>query len=287
MTEYIKFKTDLNNINSNSNKELLEIYHKNVKNECQEMGQIKTEFDTQHFSFKEGPFLASNYHNVMRQMFFAMSESKRILLDIEELEIKLDENKSKLSRNINEYKKRKIVIKCKKLDLQIDNQKYELKSHLKKIEEFDKVRIELLRLNNNNPFTNEQFQKEQSEYYKWYLSKEMLHHLWSHRSGIPAGYFESLRTACNNTIVPTGLPGVKLGATINILGETLTPENILNLAENANYIDSKNKEIIIEQILSLHKNKIENINNTKNNSEIELKKIASNQIQESPNGISN
>lgn len=152
------------------------------------MAQIKSEIDIEKFTIKkEGNFIASNFHMLMRQYSLALSEAKRFFIEREEK-----------ARELKKWQGRwKLLFKNKDLEIakvrnRTDMLEIELAGKLYVLEYFEKCRLKLIELNGGAAPTNEQYQAEQPEYYKWFLEQKIIQQLNQRNTGVDQGVFNAI-----------------------------------------------------------------------------------------------
>jgi len=172
-----------------------------LKEQFMEMGQLKSEFDIEKFTVKkEGNFLAHNFHFLMRQYSLALQELCRMLLDKEELTRQLKEYQEMLDKGIktvdedSEYGrvKRYVDIEIHRRENKINALDISLVNKACMIDYFEICRLKLIELNGGSPPTNAQYQREEPEYWRWFLLKKALNQHKQTQSGISEGVWESI-----------------------------------------------------------------------------------------------
>jgi len=155
-----------------------------LKSEFIEMGRLKSDFDIEKFTVKkEGNFIAHNYHFLMRQYSLAMYEAKRMYLDKEE--------KLREIEKLNKEKKENYDIEIMRRENEIDLLDLSLRNKTGMMDKFEECRIKLIELNDGK-ITDEQFQAEEPEYWKWYLSKKAIDQGRERTTGISQGVWENI-----------------------------------------------------------------------------------------------
>lgn len=173
-----------------------------LKSQFHEMGQLKSEFDIEKFTIKkEGNFIAHNFHFLMRQYSLALYEAKRILLDREEKNRKLieyqnyDKEKIYVNQESGGSVEKYVDIEIRRIENEIDLLELSLVNKLAMVNYFEKCRIKLIELNGNRVPTNKQYQKEEPEYWKWFMMKKALNQHKQKMSGITEGLWDVMDQA--------------------------------------------------------------------------------------------
>lgn len=167
-----------------------------VLKDALEMGQLKSDFDTEKFTImSKGPFIAHQFHMLMRQYVLAQSEMRRMLLEKEELErnIKIEKD-SCTSNSYLEQTERGLVrkhrdIEIKKMQNQLDLLEVTLVNKISMCSYFEQCRKKLLELN-NGPITNEQYQSEEPGYVQWMLASKAKNQRLQALTGVQEGLWE-------------------------------------------------------------------------------------------------
>ena len=158
-----------------------------IKKDCLEMAQLKSDFDIDKFTVAtQGNFIAHKFHFLMRQYSLALYEAKRLTLDREEK-----------ARQIEEWENGKKV-EGKYPDLEIERGKNEIElielslaNKLAMIDKFEYLR-EKLQKENGGPITNKQYQSEEPEYWKWFLTERARQQISQAQTGIEAGVWMNI-----------------------------------------------------------------------------------------------
>jgi hypothetical protein len=172
-----------------------------VHSQCIEMGQLKSDFDIQKYTLaSKGPFLASQFHMLMRQYSLAKYEMVRMMLDKDELQRKIHDYEEQLKTCVG----KKITIFTEKgmeeryLDIELARCQNQLKlleitmvNTVASVQRFEQCRKELIRLN-GGPITNEQFQAEQPAQQKWMLMEQVTNQIVERNLGIKEGTMQAI-----------------------------------------------------------------------------------------------
>ncbi len=177
-----------------------------VRPQILEMAKIKTRFDTEKFTVgKEGPFTASQFHFLMRQYRFAIAESRRLLIDIDECQKKIgylngteihDEEGVAWLSGVT-FKK----IELRRQQLKKDELEIDLKAKLMMLEDFEEMREAIIKRNNNKSISAEQYDKEQPEYYSWFLATKAINQINARLTGINEGIIESIQQGARKPVL--------------------------------------------------------------------------------------
>jgi len=191
-----------------------------LKNQFIEMGQLKSNFNIEKFTIKkEGNFIAHNFHFLMRQYHLALYESRRMLLDKEEKTRKLKEyhnyGKEKIWIHTETGLEEKYTdIEIRRLENEIDMLDVTMTNKICMVDYFEKCRIKLIELNEGAAPTNEQYQAEEPEYWKWFLQKKALNQYKQKTSGIEQGVWDAIDMFEETPILNKKYQG-KIGSHLN------------------------------------------------------------------------
>lgn len=173
-----------------------------LKEQFIEMAQLKSDFDIEKFTVrKEGDFIAHNFHFLMRQYSLTLSEVRRMLIEKEEIERKLEELNEKLKKNEikvviyeGEGKIEKYTdLYIKQLINRLDLLEINIANKSMSIRYFELMRLKLIEMNNGKPPTNEQYQAEEPEYWKWFLTNKAKEQISQAKTGIHEGVWTNIR----------------------------------------------------------------------------------------------
>ena len=168
-----------------------------MKDQFLETAQLKSDFDIEKFTVKrEGNFIAHNFHFLMRQYSLTLFELKNSLIKqkeikrlIEEYEI---EGKKKIIIYNNGYKVQKYAdLFVSELYNRLDALDLKITDRAIRVERFEQARKKLIELNGRE-ITNEQYQAEEPEYWKWYLGRKALWQRSQASTGIHEGIWENI-----------------------------------------------------------------------------------------------
>lgn len=165
------------------------------------MGQLKTDFDVQKYTIaSKGPFIASQFHMLMRQYGLAKYEMTRMILDRNELDRKIADYEDQMHNSTN-----KLItvwtdkgMQDKYIDIELARLKNELKqleitavNKIAMVERFEQCRKILIERNGGS-ITNEQYQAEQPEQQKWMLLQQCEAQIAERATGIKEGTIQAI-----------------------------------------------------------------------------------------------
>jgi hypothetical protein len=157
-----------------------------LKGQFEEMGQLKSNFDIEKFTIaKEGKFLTHQFHFLMRQYSLALSELKRMWIERERQQRKLNK--------LVDSKEEDADLDALETQRQIDDLDITMQNKIKMCDYFEVCRKELIKKHGGKEFTNEEFQREMPEYWAWFMKKLALQEFNERQTGIKAGTFEVIQ----------------------------------------------------------------------------------------------
>jgi len=163
-----------------------------------EMSQLKSDFDIEKFTVKkEGNFIAHNFHFLMRQYSLALSESRRMLIEKEEIERKIEEYKDKGKEKILIHTREGIREKYADLYVmslinRLDTVELNIVSKAMMIKSFELCRLKLIELNGGKPPTNSDYQYEEPKYLTWVLQGIAIRQIKQRNTGITEGTWSNI-----------------------------------------------------------------------------------------------
>jgi len=139
---------------------------KELKEVFMEMSPVKSEFDILNFTLaKEGPFIAHQYHFIIKQYSVAYSELKRLFLDKLEEERNLEKLKNKFKKEENDD------INVFRSQMKIENLEFEIQWQKYKIDRYEFIRKKLEK-ENWWKITYAQYNAEEPWYWEWNLNNQ-------------------------------------------------------------------------------------------------------------------
>ena len=171
-----------------------------LKDEFIEMAPLKSNFDIEKFTVKrEGNFIAHNFHFLMRQYSLTLGEVRRMLIEKEEYERLIDElekawkngEKTRLIYTREGKIQKYTDLYLKQLLNQLDLLEINITNKTMSIINFEACRKKLIDLNGGR-ITNEQYQAEEPEYWKWFLQKKALNQIKQAKLGIREGTWDNI-----------------------------------------------------------------------------------------------
>jgi hypothetical protein len=165
-----------------------------LKEQFLEMSQTKSDFDIEKFTVKkEGHFIAHNFHFLMRQYSLALSELRRMNIDRKEKLREIEWLKKEGNESIFIEEKRTYAdLEVERLENEIDMLDLNMTNKLIMCDRFEKARKKIIKLNGDKAPTNIEYQKEEPEYWKWFLERKAIWQNQERMSGISEGVWENI-----------------------------------------------------------------------------------------------
>jgi hypothetical protein len=153
-----------------------------------EMSQLKSNFDMEKFTVaSQGPHLAHQFHFLMRQYSLALHEVRRITLDREERLRQIEELEDGVIEN-GKYPDIEIMRHKNEIDLL----ELTLANKVAMCEYMEKLR-QVLIAKNGGEFTNEQYQEEVPQYWKWFLTNKAKQQQLQAQTGVHEGTWQNIQ----------------------------------------------------------------------------------------------
>ena len=168
-----------------------------LKEQFKEMGRLKSDFDIEKFTVKsKGENLpAHQFHMLMRQYRLAVGETKRMYIEKERLQRKLD----KLMTN----KPEDYDLDAMDLQRQIDDLDIDLVNKKGMIDGFEVCRQQLIKQNGGKPYTDKQYQAEEPKFWEQKMKRQVLAQLRERNTGIKEGTSEAIEWLESPTLIPS------------------------------------------------------------------------------------
>jgi hypothetical protein len=185
----------MKNTNLQKHEEYNKIFEE-LKEQFKEMGRLKSDFDIEKFTVKsKGVNLpAHDFHMLLRQYRFAVTEAKRMYIEKERLQRKLD----RLMTN----KPEDYDLDVMDLQRQIDDIEIDLVNKKGSIDGFEVCRQELIRQNGGKPYTDKQYQDEEPKFWEQKAKRQVLAQLRERNTGIKEGTTEFIEWLESPTLLP-------------------------------------------------------------------------------------
>lgn len=173
-----------------------------------EMGQIKTNIDMMLLTYgHEGKdprqFIACKFHFVMRQARFALSESKKHDIDLQECErVILRAKKSFVYRLWLRIRGKYPDLELRRLEMQRDEIKLNLFNRITRLQIYRMLHDKLIELNEGKRITNKQYQDEQPYYYNWFIKDKIFTSYIAKYLGVGVGVVDAHQKLSQDSILP-------------------------------------------------------------------------------------
>ena len=175
-----------------------------LKEQFKEMGRLKSDFDIEKFTVKsKGEGLpAHQFHMLMRQYRLAIGETKRMYIEKERLQRKLN--------RLVESEPEDYDLDVMDLQRQIDDIEIDLVNKKGMIDGFEVCRQALIKLNNGKSYTDKQYQDEEPKFWEQKMKKQVLAQIRERTTGIKEGTTEAIDWLEQPTLLKSSPNRVKL-----------------------------------------------------------------------------
>lgn len=176
-----------------SNADQADSAYREISKDALEMANLKTRFDIDRFTVSTvGPFPAHQFHMLMRQYSLTLLELRRLYTDREKLSRRCkfwvlnDPDPEDAKAGVfPDLELRSLGIQIDSLQLSIKNKEYICQC-------YEEIRRKLMESNDGKGYTNEQYQAEEPEYWKWYFQNLVNHYQLQASTGVPEGVWKNL-----------------------------------------------------------------------------------------------
>lgn len=165
-----------------------------LKEQFIEMGQLKSDFDIEKYTvMKQGKFIAHQFHFLMRQYVFAQSEMRRMLIEKERKQRKIKKLKKEQPEDYD--------LDIMNLENELDLLDVTMVNKIMMCLRFEQARKQIIKNNNGKVPTNEDHQKEEPEYWKWFIQQKAKEQLSQAKTGIHEGTWEVIRQLQEDALI--------------------------------------------------------------------------------------
>jgi hypothetical protein len=174
-----------------------------LKEQFLEMSQLKSDFDIEKFTVKkEGNFIAHNFHFLMRQYSLTLFELRRFVLERDEKLREIEEYEGLIGKEIKKTSDGKYPdIEIKKKLNEIDSLDLNIANKAISVDRFEKARLKIIELNGGKVPTNSQYQKEEPQYWAWFLEMKAINQHKQAKTGIHEGTWENIDLLENDALI--------------------------------------------------------------------------------------
>lgn len=191
-----------------------EAYREKLGKRFKEFAQRKSDFQIEKFiACSDGTIPSHQYRHVLAQMRIALTELKRRIIDRERRD---RERNRALEQRYEDYD-----LDVAEAETEMESLTYDIDSKLIEINMYAKI-LEQLEKDNGRPFTNEDYQDDEPEYWKRRFARQIHDSVIDRETGCGQGNLIAMREACTETILPDS-PNI-----IDILPRSITELDMIS-----------------------------------------------------------
>ncbi len=171
-----------------------ETYHENLRSQFSEFAQRKSDFQIEKFvACSDSTIPTHMYRHTLTQMRVALTELKRRIID--------RERQIRIRDRANEQKNDDWDLDIAAAETEIESLTYDIDSKLIEINQYARI-LEQLEKDHGKPFTNEEYQANEPEYWRQRFARQVYDSIVDRRTGCGQGNMIAMREACYPTILP-------------------------------------------------------------------------------------
>ena len=171
-----------------------EQYHEKLREQFAEFAQRKSNFQVEKFVACSDSTIPSHiYRHTLTQMRVALTELKRRIIDRERQD-------RKRNRAI-EQKYEDYDLDVASAETEMESLTYDIDSKLIEVNQYAAI-LEHVEKEHGKPFTNDEFQADEPEYWRRRFARQMYDSLVDRQTGVGQGNLIALREACYEPILP-------------------------------------------------------------------------------------
>lgn len=169
-------------------------YHEKLRGQFGEFAQRKSDFQVEKFVACSDSTIPSHmYRHTLVQMRVALTELKRRIVDRERQVRDRD--------RANDLRPEDYDLDVAAAETEIESLTYDIDSKLIEVNQYARI-LEHLEKENGKPFTNEEFQADEPEYWRRRFARQVYDSLVDRRTGCGQGNMVAMREACYPPILP-------------------------------------------------------------------------------------
>ncbi len=201
-----------------------ETCHEKMRSQFKEFAQRKSDFQIEKFvACSDSTIPTHMYRHTLTQMRVALTELKRRIVD--------RERQIRIRKRADDCQTGDWDLDVAAAETEIESLTYDIDSKLIEINQYARI-LEQLESEHGKPFTNEEYQANEPEYWRQRFARQVYDSIVDRRTGCGQGNMIAMREACYPTIIP---------GSINRIGEL--PTDPAELAMIANGVDPKQQKL--------------------------------------------
>lgn len=171
-----------------------ESYHEKIRGQFQEFAQRKSDFQVEKFvACSDGTIPSHQYRHVLAQMRVALTELKRRIIDRERQMRERD--------RAQEQRPEDWDLDVAAAKTEVESLTYDIDSKLIEVNQYARI-LEHLESEHGKPFTNEEFQADEPEYWRRRFARQVYDSMVDRQTGCGQGNMVAMREACCPPILP-------------------------------------------------------------------------------------
>lgn len=170
--------------------EIAAAQYQSIASDAMEMARLKSALDCDKFTVAaQGPYLAHQFHMLMRQLSLAALELQRLVIDREVVRRRraflINDVKDDKTGHYPDLEQQKCDNHIAALDLSIREKQSQY-------EYFNQMRTWLIDQHDNKPFTDAEYQAEEPAYWAWRFQQMIDNVLNERATGVPANIWKNV-----------------------------------------------------------------------------------------------
>ena len=171
-----------------------ETYQEKLRDQFNEFAQRKSDFQIEKFiACSDGTIPSHQYRHVLAQMRIALTELKRRIIDRERRDRKRNRALEQLYEDYD--------LDVAEAETEMESLTYDIESKLIEVNMYARI-LEQLEKDNGKPFTNEDYQNDEPEYWRRRFARQIHDSVIDRETGCGQGNLIAMREACTDTIIP-------------------------------------------------------------------------------------
>ena len=169
-------------------------YHEKMKGQFREFAQRKSDFQIEKFiACSDSTIPSHQYRHVLAQMRVALTELKRRIIDRERHIRARDRAQEQAPDDWD--------LDVATAETEIESLTYDIDSKLIEVNHYAQI-LEHLEKEHGKPFTNEEFQANEPEYWRRRFARQLYDSIMDRNTGCGQGNLVAMREACYPPILP-------------------------------------------------------------------------------------
>ncbi len=207
-----------------------ETYRDKIKDQFKEFAQRKSDFQIEKFvACSDSTIPSHQYRHVLTQIRVALTELKRRIID--------RERQSRIKNKATEQKYDDYDLDIAAAETEIESLTYDIDAKLIEVNKYAEI-LEHLENVHGKPFTNEEYQADEPEYWKRRFARQIHDSVVDRETGCGQGNLVAMREACCETIFPSSMNRIGVLPS-SIAGLNKISEGVQMIQIDENVIESE------------------------------------------------